>query len=278
MRLGSTLMTVVVVLGVVALGCSDSRGGKGNDNPTLVAVEPVDFLGDVPCLPSPGAMRRYVATLEDVTGEIGDEGVAFDSFVLPSSPPVSCVMPVAFGFVVPEHRYVADIQGYDRTDLVPLAAGSPVMLGTESGEVVEPRWTTSCGRQNQGTDTAVIAFNRVTIFVRACEPLTDHLEGGTPTGVTVSLAEALGDLDCDTEPGSVDRFEVTLDGSDDAPLEASCGEAVTFEGLTAETTYTFTVAAFEADATTAAWETTCFRTTEPGAIVPAYCDPLVEVE
>jgi len=278
MQRRSTLMTVVVALGVVGLGCSDSRGGGGNDNPTLVAVEPVDFLGDVPCLPSPGAMRRYVATLEDVTGEFDEEEVDFDSFMLPSSPPVSCVMPVAFGFVVPEHRYVADVQGYDRTDLVPLAPGSPVMLSTESGEVVEPRWTTSCGRQNQGTDTAVIAFNRVTIFVRACDPLTDHLEGGTPTGVTVSLAEALDSLSCGTEPGSVDRFEVTLDGSDEAPLAARCEDDVTFEGLTAETTYTFTVVAFEADATTAAWETTCFRTTEPGAIVPAYCDPLVEID
>ncbi len=278
MQLRSVLMAVVGALGVVVLGCSDSRGGKRNDNPTLVAVEPDAFLGDVPCLSSPGAMRRYVATLEDVTGDLGGEDADIDSFVLPSSPPVSCVVPVAFGFVVPDHRYVADVQGYDRTDLVPLAPGSPVMLTTDSGEVVEPRWTTSCGRQNQGTDTAVIAYDRVTIFVRACEPLTDHLEGGSTTGVTVALADALGDLDCGAEPGSVDRFEVTLDGADEAPREASCEEAVTFEGLTAEATYTFTVAAFEADGTAAAWETTCFRTTEPGAIVPAHCDPLVEAE
>jgi hypothetical protein len=278
MQLGSTLMAVVGTLGVVALGCSDSRGSGGDENPTLVAVEPDAFLRDVPCLSSPGAMRRYVATLEDVTGNLGGEQADLDSFVLPSSPPVSCVVPVAFGFVVPEHRYVADIQGYDRTNLVPLASGSPVMLSPESGEVVEPRWTTSCGRQDQGTDTAVIAYDRVTIFVRACEPLTDHLEAGTPTGVTVSLADALGDLGCGTDPGAVDRFEVTLNGSDDAPLAASCGDQVTLDGLIAETTYTFTVTAFEANGTTAAWQTTCFRTAEPGAIVPAYCDPLVEVE
>ena len=276
MQLRSAPIAVVACL--VALACSDSRGSGSSDNPTLVAVEPEAFLGDVPCLSSPGAMRRYVVTLEDVTGDLGGEEADFDTFVLPSSPPVSCEVPVAFGFVIPEHRYVADIQGYDRTDLVPLAAGSPVMLSADSGEVVEPRWTTSCGRQNQGTDTAVIAFERVTIPVRACEPLVDHLEGGSPTGVTVSLADALADLECGSEPGTVDRFEVALNGSEDAPLEASCGDTVTFEALTAEATYTFTVTAFEADAATAAWETTCYRTAELGAVVPAYCDPLFEIE
>ena len=278
MTLRSALTVAVAALGFVALGCSSSRGGKGNDNPTLVAVEPESFLGDVPCLSGPGAMRRYVATLEDVTPDLGGAGAGFGSFVLPSSPPVSCTVPVAFGFVVPEHRYVADIQGYDRADLVPLAAGSPVMLSTASGELVEPRWTTSCGRQDQGTDTAVIAFRRVTIFVRACDPLTDHLEGGSPTGITVSLDAALGELGCGPEPGAVDRFQVTLDGSEAAPAEASCGEAVSFDEVTAGTTYTFTVLAFEAGAEAATWETTCYRTAELGATVSAYCDPLVELE
>jgi hypothetical protein len=134
------------LLGVAAglAACVDSGGGNtGIVYPTLIAVAPEDFIGRLRCTNAPGALRRYVVTLYDVT----DEG---EAFALPSSGPVDCLLEVKFGFVVPGHRYVARVDAYDRIDIRPLGApevansGSPVMVDTATGEYVAPRWTTAC--------------------------------------------------------------------------------------------------------------------------------------
>ena len=135
------------------LSCTSlSTGTTTPTTPTLVAVAPDDFLGNVPCGDAPGAMRRYVATIYDVTPGIGGDGGPSE-FALPSSGPVPCTRQIAFGggFVLQGHRYVADIQAYDRTDIEPLGSGSNVMVNTTTGEVVKPRWTTSCGRGTVAT-------------------------------------------------------------------------------------------------------------------------------
>ncbi len=143
-------MRALLLLPLLALVASCSNASTGSTTPTtptLVAVDPLDFLGAVPCTDAPGAMRSYVATIYDVTPGIGgDSGPA--EFALPSSGPVLCTRQIAFGggFVVQGHRYVADIQGYDRTDIKPLGSGSPIMVESSTGAVVAPRWTTSCGR------------------------------------------------------------------------------------------------------------------------------------
>jgi hypothetical protein len=129
-----------VALGLAA--CVDSGGGDtGIVYPTLIAVAPEDFLDRrVRCANAPGGLRRYVVTLYDVT----------DGFALPSSGPVDCLLEVKFGHVIPEHRYVARVDGYDRTDIRPLGpsdaanSGSPVMVDASTGEYVAPRWTSTC--------------------------------------------------------------------------------------------------------------------------------------
>jgi hypothetical protein len=140
-----------VALGLAA--CVDSGGGDtGIVYPTLIAVAPEDFLGrDVRCANAPGGLRRYVVTLHDVT----------DGFVLPSSGPVDCLLEVKFAHVIPEHRYVARVDGYDRTDIRPLGApdaansGSPVMVDASTGEYVAPRWTSTCsGAPDRRADSA----------------------------------------------------------------------------------------------------------------------------
>ena len=266
----------LALVAAAAAGCGGSEGSSGSDNPTLVAVSPEAFLGDVPCLAGPGSMRRYVATLEDVTGGLGSESTTIDSFPLPSSPPVSCNLPVGFGFVVDEHRYAADVDGYDTTALEPLAPGSRFMVSTETGEFVTPRWTTSCGRQDEGTHTSVIAQTRQTIYVRGCAELVDQEPGATATGVRVRLGSALGDLECGDDPGNVERFVVSLRGGDASPTEADCGATATFEGLDAPATYVVDVEAYESGSDAPGWATTCYAITQPGALVEATCEPLTD--
>ncbi len=53
-------------------GCFASGLSSGDVvRPTLVAVDPVDFLGKLTCSDQPGTLRRYVATFSDVTGAAG---------------------------------------------------------------------------------------------------------------------------------------------------------------------------------------------------------------
>lgn len=150
MNPGRTLWTVWAAAAVSA-GCAGATPTATPTSPTLVAVSPDDFLGNVPCADAPGAMRIYVATVYDVTPGLGPDGSASSGFALPSSGPVSCLQEVGFGggFVIAGHQYVADIAGYDRTDLRALggaSSGSPILVDTQTGAYVPPRWTTSCGR------------------------------------------------------------------------------------------------------------------------------------
>lgn len=138
-----------LVLLVPFTACTSGGGGLVDTFAvTSVAVNPEDFLGDVACVGS--GMRLYVANLADVSA--GDDT---GEFTLPSSAPTPCHLELRFERVVIGREYVADIQGYDRDDIVPLGcfpdatsgcAGSAVMVDRATGAYVPPRWTTSCGR------------------------------------------------------------------------------------------------------------------------------------
>ena len=150
----ASLVATLLPLLALSVSCtSTSASTTTPTTPTLVAINPDDFLGDVPCANAPGAMQRYVATVYDVTPGIGNDGGP-TSFALPSSGPVSCARQIAFGggFVLAGHRYVADIQAYDRSDIKPLGSGSSIMVDAKTGAVVSPRWTTSCGRAASSID------------------------------------------------------------------------------------------------------------------------------
>jgi len=125
--------------------------------PQLVAVDPADFLGIVHCAhPLEGAAgadagalepdlaRSYVATLFDVT-PAADGGVPNPGTPLASSPPTTCLLPVTFAFVVTNHRYLAEVDAYDKNpeELTPMTAGSRQL--TADGKPALPRWTATCG-------------------------------------------------------------------------------------------------------------------------------------
>ena len=114
-------------------------------HPTIVQVNPREFATTVECGAGADQLQRYVATLKDITRTgPADAGVALD-FELPSSAPTRCQQSVAFGLVVAGHFYVAQIDGYDRSDLVPLAPGAPILVDPATQKPVAPRWTATCG-------------------------------------------------------------------------------------------------------------------------------------
>ncbi len=270
------------VLALTLFGCGDVAGSSSPTTPTLVAVSPSEFSGDVPCANVPGAMRSYVVTLFD----LGTNEEPSAPFALPSSVvrdgsvfrPTPCEKTAAFAFVVAGHRYDAEVDAYDRKDLVAVGPGSRHLMGEAAGDYVPPRWTTTCGRKASGSpaDGPVTAAQYLTRFVHGCLPLSSDLPD-TPTGVSVSLEDALGDLVCGDAPGEVNSFEVALSGSTEPAKTAACGETIEFLDLTPGESYFFDVTAYESGLTDPTWMTACFRTALSGALANAACDPLSKI-
>jgi hypothetical protein len=241
----------------------------------MVAVSPDDFLGDVVCADRGGAMQSYVATLIDVSDDLVDAGDEVKNFALPSSRPISCTHPVGFGRVVFEHRYVADIQGYEQANLKPAAPGSPVMLDADTEEVVTPRWHTRCGRVGApGAAGPVSPLKLRTAYVTGCEPLVSASRPPL-AAVRVSVEPALGPLRCGEASGKVDRFSILLGDSGEVH-ETDCGNAAVLVALSPGELVEIQLWAFEANSTTPRWSSTCRAVAQAGAVVQASCDPLVE--
>ena len=137
------LFLLLSVLGVGA--CSNSETTATGVTPlTAILVDPAQFMGGVRCSTEPGDMLLYVATLQDRSPH-GDLGIGSATLTLPSSAPASCHVPVLFEGVLVGHEYQANVDGYDRDDIAPLAKGSSTMVVSSTGEYVSPRWTTTCG-------------------------------------------------------------------------------------------------------------------------------------
>ena len=140
------------ILSLAALlvsGCgNDLNDDTVEPRPTIIELSPRDFLGSLTCGAAAGELQRYVATLTDVSpidsNEAGGDGSRAIDVPLPSSLPLPCEQGVGFGRVVAGHFYVATIDGYDRSDLQPLAPGTPILIGPDK-KPVAPRWSTSCG-------------------------------------------------------------------------------------------------------------------------------------
>ncbi len=136
-------------------------------------------------------MRRYVATLTDVSPGPGDAPL---NFTLPSSAlqidssdatsesiryePVPCSDSVEFGLVVTGHYYWAKIDGYDRDDLEMLEPGLPIVVDAKTRARVLPRWTTTCSKADSSTDMSDAGAKLV--GVRAELDLTQPVTGCLP--------------------------------------------------------------------------------------------------
>lgn len=205
--------------------------------PTRVRVSPEVFLGDLVCSED-GGMHSYQATLLDVTDGLEE------AFQLPSSHVVSCKQDVEFGYVKAGRRYIAQVSGFDRSDVGVQNPGSPIIVD-ESGAKVSPRWTTTCwgydglepaglggesgsatgegGSGGAGPALGVESFSRTIVTVRGCESLTGSTEQ-SPTAVSFNIENALLGLDCGSEAGQVGSFTVAAKG-DGIPEVPSAGGA-----------------------------------------------------
>lgn len=181
----------VSALAASLIGCSDS--GSTSDalpHPTVVEVSPLEFAGTPACDAGPGSLKRYIATLIDVTPRSFADPSPLD-FTLPSSAlqveiggrvdhyePIPCRLSVHFGWVVPGHIYRTELLGYDRDDLQLLEPGFPIAIDPVTRAVVDPRWTARCGDDDDanageggasnGGERAVRAENDLTRTVRYC--------------------------------------------------------------------------------------------------------------
>lgn len=164
---------------------------------TRVVIDPDEFIGEVVCGVS--GKLTYQATLYDVTVGLSR------AFQLPSSLVVSCSSKVNFERVVPGHRYIATVVGFDRNDVQAQNPGSPLVVDRQ-GQVVTPRWSTMCwgsdagrdaygdggagpisdwpelvGGQGQGGQSedldalGVTAYSRTEMVMRGCEPWSSEM-------------------------------------------------------------------------------------------------------
>jgi hypothetical protein len=262
--MNSPLSRVLPLLAAGLWGCSDDPELLIQvEHPTLVQVSPSAFLGTVPCLAGEGSMARYVATLIDTT----DPGAPF---VLPSSPPISCNASVGFSLVVPGRRYAAEIDGYDREDLVPVAPGVRELVDPETRELVTPRWTTVCGGRSADQVIAIAEVERV---ISGCSLLSDSQPPSEFGATRIDTRQVLGRLACGDEAGEVARVEARLDGATES---VDCGESIVFSDLSTESAKRVELFAFEAKASEPRWGASCTATPIAGVTAPADCTTLTD--
>lgn len=265
----------------VLAGCSSGGGGTaGVTHPTMIEVAPQDFLGNLTCTTQGQGVRRYVATLFDVTvgsGAPGEQPADIPTeggFRLPSSPPTPCSASVGFGFVAPGRRYRVEVDAYDTTQLEARVPGSRRMVDVSSGSsaagqpaIVEPTWSTQCAGATAVQSTIVRAGG--------CAPLEPQPTG--PAELSVDTGSLLGDLQCGDGAGQIERLEVTLQDETPQTVSVACGEVALFSGLAGRRSLTLLVKAFAADGAEAFAGAKCQGLIAPGASVTATCADLSQV-
>lgn len=282
---------------VAAAGCSsNATTAAAVTHPTMIAVSPQDFLGDVPCSTSGSGLKRYVATLFDLNrsiggfgGEGGDSGADASTgaggsmtiaFQLPSSVPTSCLAGVGFGYVVAGRTYRIEIDGYDTNDVFPRAEGARQMVSpaptadAPATPLLAPRWTAACERAT-AVDATVIRADRCTTFAA---------DLAAPAGLHVALAPLLGDLRCGDEPGQIAELDVTASTPDGRTHAATVACSVTaeavFNDLAGDQLVSLYVSARAKGTDLAAPAlagATCNASTRAGATVEAQCGLLSQV-
>jgi len=278
----------VLLIGALSLpfACEeDEEVSTAIIHPMLVSVSPDAFLGTLPCLDAPGAMRTYVAVLRhrgpaDDDGAAGEhgypEGVGGEGGAPPgidpaeSSPLLACTSAIGFGMVRPNHRYLADVYAFDREDLelVPPVGDLgpwdlPVVVDAVTREEVAPRWTTRCA--------SITARQAIVRRFHDCEPLTDHMPGA-PAAVQVDFG-ALAGAECGAEPGQVERFDVL---GPTGTISAACGEILTVDDVPPGQSLVLPVLAYEAGVAEPVLGTTCVADPHEGVTITAGCDPLTD--
>ncbi len=272
-------LACLLASGLAAGGCFDTGSSSaGTSSPTLVGVDPADFLGNLPCVDAEGAPRSYVVTLHGETPP-GDASAPAE-FDHPSSPPTSCNRIVTFGFVTPGNFYTADVDVYETDSLTPLGSGSRIMLDSK-GNRVEKSWSTQCGVAHDGNGARpAISVSYRTVYVKPCDALTDLRTSKPSTGVDVDLVALQGDKTCSdgeapgAEDATISGFQVKLLPQGDVRAASCGGDIAPFTDLTPGTRYDLGVLALGSDGTSVAYSTTCSATAVENVVIKAACGPL----
>lgn len=232
--------------------------------PTEVAVDPADFLGDTTCSVNEGAMRSYVMTLSAFEDETDPT-----PFIIGSTVPTPCSLIAGFRQVIVLGQiHTAEIDGYDvppeaLTPFGGASSGSRQMRDATTGEIVAPRWTTSCGTAGED-GTQAVSTRRV--FVRPCQPLVDSAP--TPTLLAIGPEQVLGADACELAPS----FDVAPESAELPPATglACDGGAHTYE-VEADTSYDLYVTTTIGEVL---YGSICTARAVSGVTVTARCNPL----
>ncbi len=275
--MGAAPLGALALLASVA-ACSSDETVLGDAPPTEIAVDPLEFLGTLPCSAAPGAAKSYVAALTD-TGPAGAPAGEDQSFTLGAGPPTPCSSRTAFRLIVVGNAYAADVDVYDvpASELFPAGgatSGSRVMHDA-TGAVVAPRWRTHC----DGGASGAVAASDTSVVVAGCDPIDS--EGTAATAVRVDPAAAFpgapaGELACRADGGAVDAIGILPSGPASEtplpPVTLACGDSIVFEeGLVAGQLYSFRLEAREAGNDVARWAATCSAIVRAGIEVTAEC-------
>lgn len=234
-------------------------------SPTEIAVHPADFLGEVACSTNVGALQSYVVTLSAYDDE--NDSTAF---TVASSLASSCARTVGFrDRIVIGQRYTVEIDGYelDASSLIPfggVSSGSRQMQQISDGEIVAPRWSTTCGG---GAADATEAIANQQQFVAPCEPLSDHAPSST--AIHFPPSAALGSDPC----ASASSFALYPQDNPLSPISgiACDAPAVVFDQVTPGS-YTFYALTTDAEQPVRGSE--CFVQAQSGQTVTPLCQEL----
>ncbi len=154
-----------------------------------------------------------------------------------------------------------------------------VPLGFDGGLVGGDGGLTVASAQDAGD--GVICEQYANVSVAPClGALIDHGGAATVTAVQVIPYAALGALTCAASGGTVTGFDILPVGSTlAAPPELPCPSpdgTLFVQGVVADTSYMFTIQAYEGGATPTQ-QSSCYVTARAGITVTAACDPLVPI-
>ena len=258
-----SLLSAVLVVALVSACSEDVGSGLSITVATQVGIEPATFVGDVACSANQGAMQSYVVTLQAF-----EDAEDTTPFSLPASLPTPCSHAVAFReLIVPGNRYIAEIDAYDvpASSLSPFGgatSGARQMRDATTGEVVSPRWTTTCGA---GAPGGVEALPGQAVSIGDCAPLATS--SASNTTILIDPVAVLGPEPC----ALADSFDI-VDESGDLPAlkQVSCSSSPI--ELTASAGQSYQLYA-TTPGLTPLLGTTCAATALAGQAVLARCNP-----
>jgi hypothetical protein len=273
-HLSSATATLGLAAASFATACSitDSSGLDFGETvvTTAISIDLRDALGATPCSDEKGALRSYVATVYDHAG--GTQIVT-----LPSSLPTPCSVGISFRYITPEHTYTADIDAYEARpdEIEPLGGATSgsrhmVPVGGGGGDIIPPRWTSSCG--------AATAKLHTNVRFSDCSPLEDNGTSSPVTAIVIDPSAALGDLRCASAGGEVTSFDILPETAGLPSITGyPCGTTpLTFNaGIEPGVLYRFRLEARALAGGPIVWGSSCFALAEDGLTAEASCDPIV---